>query len=229
MMTKKPCLQINKYNHNSKKNNGYGTIHYGHCNHKTYVVGSTGPAGLDGPTGSPGRNGSIGPTGPAGPYGIIEPDKFYDLLEQNNLGEVINSLELFGPTGPQGLNGLQGPQGPTGENGGLSQYAYIYNTSSQTVAANGNVTFDTNGIMSSGITHTANSASINIVNEGQIITTFAANDVITLRNTTVVIIAQSIVSGTSIAGGTILTIPPLTWWDLIEAFRQNRLGHMPSL
>ena len=41
--------------------------------------------------------------------------------------------------------------GPAGTNG-LSQYAYVYNLAAQIVAIDADVTFDTNGVMTSGIT-----------------------------------------------------------------------------
>jgi hypothetical protein len=48
----------------------------------------------------------------------------------------------------------------------LPGYAYIYNVAAQTVAIEANVTFDTNGILSGGITHTAGTEDITLGTAG---------------------------------------------------------------
>ena len=58
-----------------------------------------------------------------------------------------------------------GATGPGGTNG-LSQYAYVYNVAPQIVALEAAVTFDTNGVMTSGITHSAGAGGITLVNAG---------------------------------------------------------------
>jgi hypothetical protein len=55
------------------------------------------------------------------------------------------------------------------------QYAYLYNAGVQTVAVEANVNLDTNGVMTSGITHTAGSASITLVNIGVYKVTFSVS------------------------------------------------------
>ena len=89
------------------------------------VDGAIGPTGATGPQGTAGVDGAIGPTGPQGTAGVDG---------------------AIGPTGPQGTAGVDGaigPTGPQGPTGALSSaYAFVYNTSAQTVATGTNVTFD---------------------------------------------------------------------------------------
>jgi hypothetical protein len=48
----------------------------------------------------------------------------------------------------------------------LSQYAYVYNLTPETVAVEGDVTFDSNGVMSSGIIHAPGDTGITLVDAG---------------------------------------------------------------
>lgn len=57
--------------------------------------------------------------------------------------------------------------------GPTNAYGYVYNTSAQSVAAGADVTFDTNGVLSS-ISHTAGAAPITISNTGDYLFTFVA-------------------------------------------------------
>ncbi len=57
--------------------------------------------------------------------------------------------------------------------GPVNAYGYVYNTSTQSVAAGADVTFDTNGVLSS-ISHTAGDAPITISNTGDYLFTFVA-------------------------------------------------------
>lgn len=67
---------------------------------------------------------------------------------------------VTGPTGDTGPTGA----GATGF--GLSQYAYIYNLTAQPIPIEADVPFDTNGILTSGITHTPGSTMIQILTSG---------------------------------------------------------------
>jgi hypothetical protein len=62
-----------------------------------------------------------------------------------------------------------------GPAGGLSQYAYIYNLAAQTVPLEAAVTFDSNGVLTSGITHTPGDAAIVLVNAGAYKVTFSVS------------------------------------------------------
>jgi hypothetical protein len=116
-------------------------------------TGATGSAGAPGTTGSQGTEGAIGVTGPAGPQGIA------------GAGGAVGPVGSTGPTGAIGL---------TGSNG-LSQYAYVYNLGAQTVPLEADIAFDTNGVLTSGITHVAGSAGLVLVNAGKYQVTFSVS------------------------------------------------------
>jgi hypothetical protein len=112
--------------------------------------GVPGDTGATGPQGIPGDDGTPGSTGPTGPGGAT------------------------GPTGPAGATGPPGPTGPAGTNG-LSQYAYLYNLSPQTIAVEAPITFDSEGVMTGGITHVDGTAEIVLLNSGTYKVTFSVS------------------------------------------------------
>ena len=74
--------------------------------------------------------------------------------------ERAASPELGGTNGSNGARGTTGSRGPTGTqgtagSGGVTQYAYLYNTSVETVEVEADVIFDSNGLLTSGFTHAA--------------------------------------------------------------------------
>jgi len=71
-----------------------------------------------------------------------------------------------GKRGKRGHKGAAGATGATGSAGAALNFAYVYNTSIQTVDVESDCTFDHNGIISAGITHTVGTAQINIGNSG---------------------------------------------------------------
>ena len=85
-----------------------------------------------------GLTGATGPDGPAGPAG---------------------------PTGADGPTGSAGPAGPAGT-GGIAEYAYIYNLGAEVVPLEADVTLDTNGVMTSGITHAGGTGQVSLVGAG---------------------------------------------------------------
>jgi hypothetical protein len=153
-------------------------------------IGFTGPQGpqgvpgvsngIGGPQGPVGPVGPVGPTGPQGPIGIPGP--------QGPIGPVGN-IGNTGPTGPIGATGPQGPigivgntglagnTGPQGPANDLDQVGYIYNESPQVVAIEGDITFDTNDIITGGIAHTAGTSQIVIANAGIYLIKFAVSGV----------------------------------------------------
>ncbi len=177
------------------------------------LIGPIGLTGATGPQGPPGVQGEVGATGPPGADGATGPTG------------PPGSDGLDGATGPPGATGPAGPQGPAGTSG-LSEYAFVYNLGAEVVPLEGDVTFDSNGVSTSGITHALGGAGITLVNAGtysvafsvsgteasqfalfvngatlvpgsvygsgagtqqstgQTIATFAAGDVLTLRNHT---------------------------------------------
>ncbi len=113
------------------------------CSNPSGVAGPAGPAGVQGPqgaTGAAGANGSSGPTGAAG---------------------------ANGPPGTTGATGSAGPTGATGATGGgLAEYGYIYNVGTQVVPIMSSVTFDTNGALTSGLSHAPGSADTTVIAVG---------------------------------------------------------------
>jgi hypothetical protein len=116
--------------------NGVGTTGNTGAMGVTGATGPTGPAGATGPTGATGATGNTGPTG----------------------------ASVLGPTGDTGSTGATGATGATGS--AVNAYAYIYNTSAQSVAAATAVTFDSNGPFFGSIAHTAGTATITILTAG---------------------------------------------------------------
>jgi len=100
-------------------------------------------------------NGGTGFTGPAGATGAT------------------------GPAGATGTTGATGPAGPAGATGstGLSEYAYIYNLSAETVAIEADVIFDTTGITTSGITHAPGTSQIAVNSPGDYEVNFSVSGV----------------------------------------------------
>jgi hypothetical protein len=70
-----------------------------------------------------------------------------------------------GARGAAGATGATGAVGPAGSNG-LSQYAYIYNLGGETVPLEADVTFDSNGVLTPGITHALGAAAITLTTIG---------------------------------------------------------------
>ncbi|WP_227590171.1 collagen-like protein [Bacillus velezensis] len=95
-----------------------------------------------------GATGDIGPTGPAG---------------------------ATGATGVTGAAGVTGATGATGS--GLSEYAYVYNLSAETVAIEAPVIFDSTGITTAGITHAPGTAQIIVTTPGDYEVTFSVSGV----------------------------------------------------
>ena len=113
----------------------------------TGATGVQGIQGIAGNTGATGSTGSIGATGAAGATG------------------AVGDTGATGATGSTGATGITGATGATGTT--VFDFAYIYNlTSVGTIAVEADILFDTNGPMSAGFTHTAGTASINVVNAG---------------------------------------------------------------
>ncbi|HEY8809235.1 MAG TPA: hypothetical protein VIM28_04350 [Solirubrobacterales bacterium] len=102
---------------------------------------------MEGPAGPPGAQGKVGPQGTAGAEGA------------------------------QGAVGAAGPPGATGPAGSteLSQYAYIYNLGGETVPLEADVTFDTNGVLTPGITHALGVAGITLTTAGTYEATFSVS------------------------------------------------------
>ncbi len=131
----------------------------------TGVAGATGASGLNGATGASGLNGATGaagPTGAAGANGATGAAGANGATGPAGANGAIGAAGVNGATGPTGAAGANGATGATGAtgSGGSSEYAYIFNTSAQFVTLGNAVTFDSNGLLTAGITHTPGSSFI---------------------------------------------------------------------
>ena len=125
--------------------------------HTKLIVGRRGPRGLRGVQGATGATGPAGVTGATGDTGVTGPT---------------------GVTGATGDTGATGPTGVTGATGaGLSEFAYVYNLSAETVALEAPVIFDSTGIITSGITHAPGTSQIIVTNPGNYEVTFSVSGV----------------------------------------------------
>lgn len=125
-------------------------------------IGPTGPIGATGPTGL-GTTGATGATGATGPTGLGTTGA----TGPTGLG-TTGATGATGPTGPTGTTGATGPMGATGATGTaeLSEFAYIYNLDAQVVPIEADVIFDTNGVLSPGITHAPGTSTITVNTAG---------------------------------------------------------------
>jgi hypothetical protein len=112
--------------------------------------------GLTGPAGTQGETGSKGATGSQGLQGV-----------QGEVGPP-------GTPGAEGARGATGATGPAGSNG-LSQYAYVYNLGEETVPLEADISFDSNGVLTPGITHALGAAGITLVSAGAYEVTFSVS------------------------------------------------------
>ena len=142
------------------------------------LVGGIGPQGIAGLVGLLGLQGLIGLTGAIGPAGVtglvgaIGPQGIAGLIGEQGIqgiagivgpegvAGVVGEIGQPGPPGPAGPEGPEGPPGPAGGLGG--EYAYVYNITAETVAIEDPIDFDTNGIMSAGISHAPGSPVITL-------------------------------------------------------------------
>jgi hypothetical protein len=159
------------------------------------ATGPTGPQGETGPSGAPGAQGGEGPpgeVGPAGPEGPAGPPGPPGDAGQDGAPGIEGTQ---GPAGPAGATGATGPPGSNG----LSQYAYIYNLGLETVALEADITFDSNGVMTPGISHAPGNAGIGIVEAGTYEVTFSVSG--TEPNQIAIFLDGTLVPGTIYGSG----------------------------
>jgi len=120
-------------------------------------AGATGATGSAGPAGQTGATGVAGSTGPAGPIGATGP---------------AGPTGTDGATGPAGPVGATGPTGPTGPVA-TGSFAYIYNLAAEVVSAEGAISFDSNGDISSGFSHVPGDAGLVVVSSGTYLVDFS--------------------------------------------------------
>lgn len=128
-----------------------------------------GPRGYAGPPGEQGLPGEMGPPGERGPRG---PRGFMGLEgikgEPGPKGDpgIPGPPGKDGPPGSKGERGLQGETGPPGPTSGITEYAYIFNVGEQRIHQEEDISFDSNGILTSGISHKIGDAHILIEHDG---------------------------------------------------------------
>lgn len=106
------------------------------CGYVHSSRGRRGPMGFEGPPGIQGPPGERGERGPRG---------------------------FMGLEGPQGKTGAQGP---AGSSGGINEFAYIYNIGEQRIHQEEDISFDSTGIITQGISHNAGESKIIIKDNG---------------------------------------------------------------
>jgi hypothetical protein len=155
----------------------------------TGATGATGPgAGPVGATGPQGPIGAQGPAGPLGPQGAQGPAGASGSSGAQGPAGPAGSNGAQGPAGPSGSNGAQGPAGPVGPqgpqgiqgpagSGGFIDYAYIYNVGPQVIALQADIPFDTNGPLTSGISHTPSSTTVLLTNAGTYLVNWSVSGV----------------------------------------------------
>jgi Collagen triple helix repeat (20 copies) len=120
--------------------------------------GHKGNKGIEGNDGAPGAHGITGAIGLTGVRGLTG--------ETGPTGPAGADSTVAGPDGATGATGLQGDPGTPGVNA-VSGIAYYYNVSPQTVGAEGDVVFDTNGFATTnGLTHAENTSPVTVFTNG---------------------------------------------------------------
>ncbi|MBW7458376.1 collagen-like protein, partial [Paenibacillus sepulcri] len=76
-----------------------------------------------------------------------------------------------------GSVGAVGATGATGPAGGISQFGYVYNLASRVVPIEADVIFDTNGLLTPGITHAPGTTQIAVTDAGTYEVTFSVSGV----------------------------------------------------
>ncbi|REE78633.1 collagen triple helix repeat protein [Paenibacillus taihuensis] len=112
----------------------------------------------------PGPPGPPGPQGPPGPIGEIGPS-----------GMISGPIGPRGAQGPVGRQGEAGPIGLTGATGpaGLSaDVAYLFSSNNQSVEPQEQISFETNGFVSEGFSHSAGSPEIRVNQTGDYLVTY---------------------------------------------------------
>ena len=130
------------------------------------ATGPAGPTGVAGPAGPTGVTGPAGTTGPAGPTGVAGP--------AGPTG-VTGPAGTTGPTGATGPAGPTGATGPAGPSGGASEYGYVYNLGSRAIPIEGDISFDTNGVLTAGIAHAIGASQIHVISAGDYKVTFSVS------------------------------------------------------
>ena len=162
----------------------------------TGAVGPTGPQGVAGPTGA---TGAVGPTGPAG--GISEYASFYALAPNDNPTAIAQNTAVEFPNTTASTTGITRLTNSTFNLTDTGTYLIMFKVNTNTA---GQLGIAVNGAIQPSATF-GNAADDGIIEGKTIITTTAANTVLSIVNP-----IATTVTVTPSAGGTEPTVSDLT-------------------
>ena len=162
----------------------------------TGAVGPTGPQGVAGPTGA---TGAVGPTGPAG--GISEYASFYALAPNDNPTAIAQNTAVEFPNSSASTTGITRLTNSTFNLADTGTYLIMFKVNTNTA---GQLGIAVNGAVQPNATF-GNAADNGIIEGKTIITTTAANTVLSVVNP-----IATAVTVTPSAGGTEATVSDLT-------------------
>lgn len=160
------------------------------------AIGPTGPQGVAGPTGA---TGAVGPTGPAG--GISEYASFYALAPNNNPTAIAQNTAVEFPNSSASTTGITRLTNSTFNLADTGTYLIMFKVNTNTA---GQLGIAVNGAVQPNATF-GNAADNGIIEGKTIITTTAANTVLSIVNP-----IATAVTVTPSAGGTEATVSDLT-------------------
>lgn len=163
------------------------------------VAGATGAVGPTGPQGATGATGAVGPTGPAG--GISEYASFYALAPNDNPTAIAQNTAVEFPNTTASTTGITRLTNSTFNLADTGTYLIMFKVNANTA---GQLGIAVNGAVQPSATF-GNAADDGIIEGKTIITTTAANTVLSIVNP-----IATAVTVTPSAGGTEATVSDLT-------------------
>lgn len=163
------------------------------------VAGATGAVGPTGPQGATGATGAVGPTGPAG--GISEYASFYALAPNDNPTAIAQNTAVEFPNSSASTTGITRLTNSTFNLADTGTYLIMFKVNTNTA---GQLGVAVNGAVQPNATF-GNAADDGIIEGKTIITTTAANTVLSIVNP-----IATAVTVTPSAGGTEATVSDLT-------------------
>ena len=163
------------------------------------VAGATGAVGPTGPQGATGATGAVGPTGPAG--GISEYASFYALAPNDNPTAIAQNTAVEFPNTTASTTGITRLTNSTFNLADTGTYLVMFKVNTNTA---GQLGIAVNGAVQPNATF-GNAADDGIIEGKTIITTTAANTVLSIVNP-----IATAVTVTPSAGGTEATVSDLT-------------------
>lgn len=165
----------------------------------TGATGAVGPTGPQGVAGATGATGAVGPTGPAG--GISEYASFYALAPNDNPTAIAQNTAVEFPNSSASTTGITRLTNSTFNLADTGTYLIMFKVNTNTA---GQLGIAVNGAVQPNATF-GNAADDGIIEGKTIITTTAANTVLSILNP-----IATAVTVTPSAGGTEATVSDLT-------------------